>query len=205
MAREKHSCRAGGGETAFEGGDGYEPPRVLPSRAYGRGPRASLELGHINKADAILATSCDRLMSASIHVSVYARAGACVSWSSAMDTWQDKDLAARLAACEVRQREREAEREGGRRAIEAKRGEESARLSRDAEERKRLREARDKPCGAKTRAGHPCQRKGRGRGGRCPNHGGMSTGPRTEAGRQRLADAARARWAAWRAARLMPS
>lgn len=63
------------------------------------------------------------------------------------------------------------------------------------------RELKKRRCGAKTRAGHPCKRKGSGRGGRCPNHGGMSTGPRTEAGRQRVAEAQRQRWATWRATR----
>ncbi len=33
-------------------------------------------------------------------------------------------------------------------------------------------------CGAKTRAGHPCRRTAL-RNGRCRNHGGLSTGPRT--------------------------
>ena len=44
-------------------------------------------------------------------------------------------------------------------------------------------------CGAKTRAGTPCKKaaiKGR---VRCRNHGGASTGPRTEAGRARIATA----------------
>ncbi|WP_294621216.1 HGGxSTG domain-containing protein [uncultured Roseovarius sp.] len=44
-------------------------------------------------------------------------------------------------------------------------------------------------CGAKTRAGTPCKKaamKGR---SRCRNHGGSSTGPRTEAGRARIATA----------------
>lgn len=59
------------------------------------------------------------------------------------------------------------------------------------EERARLREDLSRPCGARTRAGHPCRRKGLGKGGRCPNHGGLSTGPRTEAGRQRIAEAQR--------------
>ena len=68
----------------------------------------------------------------------------------------------------------------------------------DAQERARLRELRKQPCGARTRAGHPCRRKGLGRGGRCPNHGGMSTGPKTEVGRQRIAAAQRDRWSAWR-------
>src|SRR6056297_2160612 len=44
-------------------------------------------------------------------------------------------------------------------------------------------------CGAKTRSGEPCKKaamKGR---SRCRNHGGASTGPRTEAGRARIAAA----------------
>jgi hypothetical protein len=55
-------------------------------------------------------------------------------------------------------------------------------------------------CAAKTRAGHPCKRKAL-RNGRCPNHGGKSTGPKTTAGRQRIAQAQRRRWAAWRKAK----
>ena len=42
-------------------------------------------------------------------------------------------------------------------------------------------------CGAKTRpqrGGRPCRRKAL-RNGRCRNHGGMSTGPRTPKGRAR--------------------
>ncbi|MES0404071.1 MAG: HGGxSTG domain-containing protein, partial [Hyphomicrobium sp.] len=31
-------------------------------------------------------------------------------------------------------------------------------------------------CNARTRAGHPCKRKALANG-RCPNHGGLSTGP----------------------------
>ena len=44
-------------------------------------------------------------------------------------------------------------------------------------------------CGAKTRSGEPCRKaamKGR---ARCRNHGGCATGPRTEAGRARIAAA----------------
>lgn len=44
-------------------------------------------------------------------------------------------------------------------------------------------------CGAKTRSGEPCKKaamKGR---ARCRNHGGASTGPRTEAGSARIAAA----------------
>ena len=44
-------------------------------------------------------------------------------------------------------------------------------------------------CAARCRDGHPCKRKGLGGGHRCPNHGGMSTGPKTEAGKQRIREA----------------
>ena len=37
---------------------------------------------------------------------------------------------------------------------------------------------------ARTRAGTPCKRWPVRRTGRCPNHGGMSTGPRTKTGRR---------------------
>jgi hypothetical protein len=69
----------------------------------------------------------------------------------------------------------------------------------DVTERQQAAEKRS--CGAKTRAGHPCRRQGSGRGGRCPNHGGASTGPLTKAGRQRISAAERRRWQAWREAR----
>lgn len=52
-------------------------------------------------------------------------------------------------------------------------------------------------CGAKTRKGTPCQAAGTGRGGRCKNHGGKSTGPRTPEGRQRSMEGLRA----WHATR----
>ena len=38
-------------------------------------------------------------------------------------------------------------------------------------------------CGAKTRAGTPCKQRGIYDNGRCHLHGGLSTGPRTEAGK----------------------
>ena len=53
------------------------------------------------------------------------------------------------------------------------------------------------PCGARTRTGAPCRRMGLGNG-RCRNHGGRSTGPRTDSGRQRIASAQRERWKRWR-------
>jgi hypothetical protein len=56
-------------------------------------------------------------------------------------------------------------------------------------------------CGAKTRKGHPCQAKLEPGRKRCRFHGGRSTGPRAPEGRARIAEAQRARWAAWRAAR----
>src|SRR6516164_8363123 len=48
-------------------------------------------------------------------------------------------------------------------------------------------------CGAKTRAGTPCKRKGIGKGGRCIKHAGASTGPRTPEGRARISQLAKAR------------
>jgi transcriptional regulator with XRE-family HTH domain len=53
------------------------------------------------------------------------------------------------------------------------------------------------PCGARTRMGAPCRRKGLDNG-RCPNHGGLSSGPKSIAGRARIAEAQRRRWAQWR-------
>lgn len=49
-------------------------------------------------------------------------------------------------------------------------------------------------CGAKTRSGKPCQMKPQPGKSRCALHGGLSTGPMTEAGRQKIAEAQRARW-----------
>lgn len=46
-------------------------------------------------------------------------------------------------------------------------------------------ELRGMTCGAKTRAGTPCQQKGIYRNGRCKLHGGLSTGPRTKRGKRR--------------------
>lgn len=42
-------------------------------------------------------------------------------------------------------------------------------------------------CGAKTRAGTPCKRKDLYDNGRCRLHGGLSTGPKTKAGKKRSA------------------
>ena len=39
-------------------------------------------------------------------------------------------------------------------------------------------------CGAKTRVGGFCKRKAL-ENGRCPNHGGLSTGPKTKVGKQK--------------------
>jgi hypothetical protein len=62
---------------------------------------------------------------------------------------------------------------------------------------------RDRPrCGARTRRGTECQRQAL-RNGRCPNHGGMSTGPCTAAGRARIAAAQRERHARGRRERCM--
>ena len=44
-------------------------------------------------------------------------------------------------------------------------------------------------CGARTKAGAPCQRPAVKRTGRCARHGGRSTGARTEGGLARIAAA----------------
>src|SRR5262245_9841690 len=56
-------------------------------------------------------------------------------------------------------------------------------------------------CGARTkhRGGAPCRLKPVAGGGRCRFHGGHSTGPTTQEGRDRIAAAQRKRWNAWRA------
>jgi hypothetical protein len=41
-------------------------------------------------------------------------------------------------------------------------------------------------CGARTKAGSPCQRPAVKKTGRCTRHGGKSTGPRTPEGRARI-------------------
>lgn len=43
---------------------------------------------------------------------------------------------------------------------------------------------KDERCGARCRTGAPCKRKA-GKNGRCPNHGGASTGAKSEAGKLR--------------------
>jgi transcriptional regulator with XRE-family HTH domain len=50
------------------------------------------------------------------------------------------------------------------------------------------------PCGAVTRKGVPCRMLSVPGRKRCKLHGGMSTGPRTAAGRARIAEARRRRW-----------
>jgi len=42
-------------------------------------------------------------------------------------------------------------------------------------------------CGAKTRSGGKCQRPAVKQTGRCTRHGGKSTGPRAQAGRDKIA------------------
>jgi len=49
-------------------------------------------------------------------------------------------------------------------------------------------------CGAKTRAGGSCLVRVELGKQRCRFHGGLSTGPKTEAGRARIAEAQRRRW-----------
>lgn len=53
-------------------------------------------------------------------------------------------------------------------------------------------------CGAKTRAGGECQVRVEAGKRRCRFHGGKSTGPKTDEGRARIAEAQRRRWQAYR-------
>lgn len=53
-------------------------------------------------------------------------------------------------------------------------------------------------CAAKTRKGEPCKAQGLGRGHRCKNHGGMSTGAKTPEGRERQRAGAKAWWRRYR-------
>lgn len=50
-------------------------------------------------------------------------------------------------------------------------------------------------CGARTRAGQPCRRTDLAENGRCHFHGGASTGPKTEAGKERARANLSLRWA----------
>lgn len=50
-------------------------------------------------------------------------------------------------------------------------------------------------CGAKTRKGEPCRAKPVPGRTRCRNHGGLSTGAKTEAGREKIRQAQIKRWA----------
>lgn len=54
-------------------------------------------------------------------------------------------------------------------------------------------------CGAKTRQGKPCPKKVVPGKKRCRYHGGLSTGPRTDAGRARIVAAQKRRWRSWKA------
>jgi hypothetical protein len=59
---------------------------------------------------------------------------------------------------------------------------------------------KDRPrCHARTRAGGACLVRPEPGKARCRFHGGLSTGPRTEEGRARIAEAQRRRWRAYRA------
>ncbi|WP_420853660.1 HGGxSTG domain-containing protein [Sphingomonas beigongshangi] len=57
-------------------------------------------------------------------------------------------------------------------------------------------ELRGATCGAMTRLGTPCRRSDIYRSGRCRLHGGLSTGPTSEAGRARAIANLSKRWAA---------
>lgn len=60
-------------------------------------------------------------------------------------------------------------------------------------------------CGALTRKGTPCRCKPLPGKKRCKFHGGVSTGPKTLEGRERIAEAQRRRWSKWRAEQTPPN
>ena len=69
-------------------------------------------------------------------------------------------------------------------------------LETQTREREAQRAARSRViCGARTRKGADCRNKSEPGKQRCKFHGGMSTGPRTPKGRERIAEAQRLRWA----------
>lgn len=53
-------------------------------------------------------------------------------------------------------------------------------------------------CGAKTRKRQPCKNPSEPGKRRCKFHGGRSTGPKTDEGKARIAEAQRRRWAQYR-------
>jgi hypothetical protein len=54
------------------------------------------------------------------------------------------------------------------------------------------------PCGARCRDGHACKAHKVGGSTRCRMHGGLSTGPRTSEGIERIREANTRRWADYR-------
>lgn len=112
------------------------------------------------------------------------------------DTWQQIEAQRDAVRQQIERMVREQGRtRGHRRFLRAKFNVEFAEAL--AAETKAKPKPERKLCGAKTRRNTACIRKALANG-RCPNHGGMSTGPKTEAGRQRIAEAQRQRWATWR-------
>ncbi|WP_414714034.1 HGGxSTG domain-containing protein [Shinella sp.] len=57
-------------------------------------------------------------------------------------------------------------------------------------------------CGARNRRGFSCAMKPEPGKHRCKFHGGRSTGPKTDEGRQRIAEAQRRRWSRYQMARM---
>ena len=58
---------------------------------------------------------------------------------------------------------------------------------------------KDRPfCGARARSGAPCKKKVIPGKRRCKYHGGLSTGPKTDAGKAKIAAAQVSRWQRWR-------
>ena len=95
---------------------------------------------------------------------------------SISDLARSMRLPVALVHLAFREEEREARAEG---VLVGYRGDYQPYVDQDGEVR----------CAARCRDAHPCKRKGLGAGHRCPNHGGLSTGPRTPEGKQRSLEA----------------
>lgn len=73
-----------------------------------------------------------------------------------------------------------------------------------AQRKTTLAEMRRRTCGAMTRRGIECLLKSEPGKRRCRLHGGLSTGPKTDEGKARIAEAQRKRWAERRKAKGKP-
>jgi transcriptional regulator with XRE-family HTH domain len=117
-------------------------------------------------------------------------------------TWSAKlaDLEARIMARQVRRHETDLRQQAAWEARQEVRRQ-AERLVQHRAERDAQHALREQArCGALARKGTACRQAVEPGRTRCKFHGGMSTGPRTPEGRERIGEAQRRRWAVWRRA-----